>query len=237
MRYDVNDVAIAGSRKLTQLDFVANNVANASTPGFKSEHLYYAMKGRAAQEDSRVDLGPTSTKIDFAQGTLNRTGNKFDLAIEGDGYFTIQTRNGIAYTRNGNFILNKNNEIITHAGDYVLGESGKIVISGEEVSIDGDGSIQVDGSVAGKLRITAFSNSGDVSRAAAGQYLDSGKAGPKKADNYKIASGYLEMSNVNAVKEMVEMIDIQRTFETYQKIILTMSEFDKISTNRIGKLI
>ena len=237
MRYDVNDVAIAGARKLTQLDFVANNVANVSTPGFKSEHLYYAMKGKAAQENSRVDLGTTATTIDFAQGTLNRTGNKFDLAIEGDGFFTIQTRNGIAYTRNGNFILNKNNEIITHAGDYVLGESGKIVISGESVVIDSDGSIQVDGSVAGKLRITAFSNSGDVSRAAAGQYLDSGKAGPKKADNYKIASGYLEMSNVNAVKEMVDMIDIQRTFETYQKIILTMSDLDKISTNRIGKLI
>jgi flagellar basal-body rod protein FlgF len=237
MRYDVNDVAIAGARKLTQLDFVANNVANASTPGFKSEHLYYAMKGRAAQENSRVDLGPTSTKIDFAQGTLNRTGNKFDLAIEGDGFFTIQTKNGIAYTRNGNFILNKNNEIITHAGDYVLGESGKIVISGESVVIDSDGSIQVDGSVAGKLRITAFSNPGDVSRAAAGQYMDSGKAGPKKANNYSMASGYLEMSNVNAVKEMVDMMDIQRTFETYQKIILTMSDFDKISTNRIGKLI
>ena len=237
MRYDINDIAIAGARKLTQLDFVANNMANASTPGFKSEHLYYAMKGKAAQENSRVDLGTTATTIDFAQGTLNRTGNKFDLAIENDGFFTIQTKTGIAYTRNGNFLLNKNNELMTPAGDYVLGESGKIVISGESVGIDGDGSIQVDGSVAGKLRITAFSNPGDVSRASAGQYVDSGKAGPKKAGNYHIASGYLETSNVNAVKEMIDMIDIQRTFETYQKIILTMSDFDKISTNRIGKLI
>ena len=237
MRYDVNDVAIAGARKLTQLDFVANNVANANTSGFKSEHLYYAMKGRAAQENSRTDLGPTATKIDFAQGTLNRTGNKFDLAIESDGFFTLQTKKGIAYTRNGSFILNKNNELVTPAGDYVMGESGKITISGESVGIDGDGSIQVDGSVAGKLKITNFSNPEDISRAAAGQYVDSGRAGAKNADNYKIASGYLEMSNVNAVKEMVDMIDIQRTFETYQKIILTMTELDKISTNRIGKLI
>jgi flagellar basal-body rod protein FlgF len=237
MLYDVNDVGIAGARKLTQLDFVANNVANASTPGFKSEHLYYAMKGKAAQENSRVDLGPTSTTIDYAQGTLNKTGNKFDLSIQGDGFFTIQTKNGIAYTRNGNFLLNKNNELITSAGDYVLGESGKIVISGESVQIDGDGSVQVDGSAVGKLRITAFSNPGDISRAAEGQYVDSGKASPKKTDNYTIASGYLEMSNVNAVKEMVDMMDIQRTFETYQKIILTMSDLDKISTNRIGKLV
>ena len=237
MSYDVNDVAIAGARKLTQLDFVANNVANANTAGFKAEHLYYAIKGKAAQENSRIDFGPTSTKIDFAQGTLNRTGNKFDLAIESEGFFTIQTKNGIAYTRNGSFMLNKNNELVTPAGDYVMGEAGKIVISGESVGIDADGSIQVDGSVVGKLKITAFSNPSDIGRASAGQYIDSGKAGPKKADNYKIASGYLEMSNVNAVKEMVDMIDIQRTFETYQKIILTMTDLDKISTSRIGKLI
>jgi len=87
------------------------------------------------------------------------------------------------------------------------------------------------------IKITAFSNPNDISRAAAGLYVDGGKAGSKNADNYKIASGYLEMSNVSAVKEMVDMIDIQRTFETYQKIILTMSDLDKISTNRIGKLI
>ncbi len=237
MLYDVNDVGIAGARKLTQLDFVANNVANASTPGFKSEHLYYAIKGKAAQENSRVDLGPTTTTIDYAQGTLNKTGNNFDLAIEGDGFFTIQTKSGIAYTRNGNFFLNKNNELVTPAGEYVLGESGKIVISGQSIQIADDGSIQVDGSVVGTLKITAFADPGEVSHAAAGQYVDSGKAGPKKADNYSIASGYLEMSNVNAVKEMVDMIDIQRTFETYQKIILTMSDLDKISTSRIGKLV
>jgi flagellar basal-body rod protein FlgF len=238
MRYDVNDVAIAAARKLTQLDFVANNVANVSTPGFKAEHLYYAMKGKAAQENAHIDLGPTATSIDFAQGTSNRTGNKFDLTIEGDGFFTIQTKQGIAYTRNGSFLLNKNNELITPAGEYVLGETGnKIVVAGESVHIDGDGSIQVDGSSAGKLKITAFSDSGDISRAAAGQYVASGKAGPKKADNYNITSGYLEMSNVNAVKEMVDMMDIQRTFEMYQKIILTIADCDKISTSRIGKLV
>ena len=237
MRYDVNDVGIAGARKLTQLDFVSNNVANASTPGFKAEHLYYALKGKPAQENARIDLGPTVTAIDYAQGTLNKTGNKFDLSIQGDGFFTIQTKNGLAYTRNGSFLLNKNNELITSAGDYVLGQSGKIAISGASVQIDSDGSIQVDGSSVDKLRITAFANPGDISRAAEGQYVDSSQSVPKKADNYSIASGYLEMSNVNAVKEMVDMIDIQRTFETYQKIILTMSSFDKISTNRIGKLV
>jgi hypothetical protein len=87
MSYDVNDVAVAGSRKLTQLDFIANNLANISTNGFKSEHLYYAIKGREAQEGARSDLGRTSTFVDFTQGTVQRTGNPLDAAIEGDGFF------------------------------------------------------------------------------------------------------------------------------------------------------
>jgi flagellar basal-body rod protein FlgF len=237
MRYDVSDVAIAGARKLTQLDFVANNIANAATSGFKSEHLYYAMKGKQAQESARPDLGPTASSMDFAQGTLQGTGNSFDLAIEGEGFFAIQKKTGMAYTRNGSFLLNKNKELVTPAGDYVLGDAGRVIINGSSFQIDADGTVQVDGNVAGKLKIVSFTNPGQLTRTAGGQYIDEGKGGLKKADNYRISSGYLEMSNVNATKEMIDMIDIQRTFEAYQKIMLTMQDFDKISTNRIGKLI
>ena len=90
MGYNINEVAVAGARKLTQLDFIANNLANASTSGFKSEHLYYAMTGRDAQEGARSDLGATSTGIDFAQGTLLATGNRLDAGIEGDGFFAAK---------------------------------------------------------------------------------------------------------------------------------------------------
>jgi len=237
MSYNISDIAIAGARKLTQLDFVANNLANASTTGFKSEHLYYAMKGKQAQENARPDLGPTVTGLNFAQGTLQITGNALDMAIEGDGYFTIQGKNSTGYTRNGSFVLNNKNELVAQNGDYVLGENSRpIVINGKKVQIDNDGTIHVDDSIAGKLKIAAFNNPRELSRTADSKFLDDGKAGLKKADKYRISSGYLEMSNVNSVKEMVEMMDIHRTFETYQKIILTMADFDKLSTNRIGKL-
>ncbi|MEE9912660.1 MAG: flagellar hook-basal body protein [Deltaproteobacteria bacterium] len=237
MRYDVSDVARAGARKLTQLDFVANNLANSSTSGFKADHLYYAMKGKQAQEGALSDLGPTVSKMDLSQGTLRITGNLLDLAIEGDGFFTIQTRQGNAYTRNGSFTLNQNKELVTSAGDHVLGESGKIVINGSNVHIDNNGAVYADEALVGKIKISAFKDPYALVRSTDGRFIDDGKASQKNPDAYSIAGGYLEMSNVNVVREMTDMMEIQRTFETYQKVILTLSDMDKISTNRIGKLI
>ncbi len=237
MRYDVTDLGRAGARKLTQLDFVTNNIANASTSGFKAEHLYYAMKGKNVQEGALMDLGPTVSKLDLAQGTLSITGNALDLAIEGEGFFTIQTKQGNVYTRSGGFLLNKENELVTPKGDYVMGETGKIVITGKNVNVDKDGSIYADENLVGKLKISAFKDPGVLARSTDGRFIDDGKAGLKSAEGYRIAGGYLEMSNVNTVREMTDMMEIQRTFETYQKIILTLTDMDKISTNRIGKLI
>lgn len=236
MFYDVTDVARAGARKLTQLDFVTNNLANAATNGFKAEHLYYAMKGKPAQEGALPALGNTVSRMDFSQGTLRVTGNSLDLAVEGDGYFTIQTDEGNAYTRNGSFVLNKNKELVTLTGENVLGQSGKIVIDGKDVNIDKDGSVFVDGNPAGKIKIANFDNPHALVRSKDGRFLDDGKAGLKDAGESRIASGYLEMSNVNAVREMTDMIEIQRTFETYQKVILTLQSMDSIATNRIGKV-
>jgi flagellar basal-body rod protein FlgF len=237
MGYNISEVAAASAGKLTQLDFIANNLANASTSGFKSEHLYFALMGKQAQEGVRSDFGPTSTIIDFAQGTIQNTGNPLDVAIEGDGFFAIQQNNGTnTYTRNGGFVINKNKELVTKDGAKVLGESGPVIINGTEINIDADGTIRVDGNMTGKLKIVSFVNKGQLIRGAGGRYIDDGSAGLKKSDTNRVSAGYLEMSNVNAMKEMVEMIEVNRSFETYQKIIQTLTELDKISTSRLGKL-
>lgn len=236
--YDVTDVARAGARKLDQLDFVTNNIANAATSGFKSEHLYYSMKGKQIQQGAKIDLGSTVSKIDFSQGTLRATGNTLDLAVEGDGFFTIQAKQGNTYTRSGSFVINKNNELVTQSGEYVLGESGKIIINGSKVDIDKQGSIYVDEALAGKIKISAFQDPQALTRSTNGGFVDNnGNAGLKNATEASVASGHLEMSNVNTIQEMAEMMEIQRAFETYQKIVLTLQDLDKISTNRIGKLI
>lgn len=237
MRYDVTDIGLAGARKLLELDFVTNNVANSSTTGFKAEHLYYAMKGRNIHQGASPELGHTVSAINFSQGTLQTTGNIFDLAIEGEGFFTVQTKQGRAYTREGSFMLNKNMELVTPQGDHVLGDTGKLVIDGESIKINQEGMIYVDEVPVGKIKVTAFANPQALVRSADGGYIDRGDAAPKNAAGFSVNSGYLEMSNVNAVREMTDMINIQRSFETYQKIILTLQDMDKISTNRIGKLV
>lgn len=237
MSYDIRDIAIGGSRELTQLDYIANNLANISTSGFKSEHLYYAMKGRRAQEGAKAGLGTTSVTIDFSQGTIQRTGNPLDVAIEGNGFFAVQHKDGsTAYTRDGSFVINKNKELVTKNGAKVLGQSGPIIVDGtQKINIGNDGTITVNGNVAGKLKTVTFVNPNLLTRAGEGQFTDNGSAGMKN-DSSKLSSGYLEMSNVNAMKEMVEMIGGHRSFEAYEKIIQTMSDLDKISTERIGKL-
>lgn len=237
MLFNISDVARAAGRKLTQLDYVANNIANVSSNGFKSEHMYFSMKGKDAQQGVMIELGSTVSKMDYSQGTIKFTGNTFDLAIEGDGFFTIQTQQGNTYTRNGSFVLNKAKELVTQSGEYVLGESGKIIIDGNDVNIGNDGSIYVDETLAGKIKISAFQDLQALARSTNGGFVDNGKAGVRTATDYSISGGYLEISNVNAVREMTDMMEIQRTFETYQKMILTMQDMDKISTNRIGKLI
>jgi flagellar basal-body rod protein FlgF len=238
MAYDVYDIANVCAIKLTQLDYVTNNLANASTPGFKAERLTFGLQYEDVQSSlqGRPQELP-KVRIDYAQGSHQKTDNSLDVALEGDGFFAVRTKEGIAYTRRGNFGMNTDGELVTDAGDLVLGESGPIKIKGETVLIDRQGQISVDGNPAGRLRIVHFGNMQNLVRTGNGLFADPGNAEPAKPESVEVASGYLELSNVNAIKEMVEMIDIQRSFETYQKVIQSISDQDKLSTNRVGKLI
>jgi len=250
MSYDVLEIANAGARSIHQLNFVTNNLANSATPGFKAEHIFYHVLKEAAVNERNEADSPSSVNynyhpvdgvqfIDFSQGVLSKTGNSLDVAIEGEGFFSIQQKSGTtSYTRNGSFNISRNNELVTSSGFTVLGESGPIRISGNAVEIDGDGTVRVDGNTAGKLKIVAFKNPNKLTRTGDGQYIDDGSAQAAAAEKCRVASGYLESSNVNPIKEMIQMIDIQRyDFETYQKVIQTLTDMDRIATNRIGKLI
>lgn len=246
MGYDIVDVANAGSRAIMQLNIVANNLANSSTPGYKAENIFYhVLKEVSAQGKNFDESGSLAVNypvegvkvVDFSQGTLVKTGNSLDMAIEGEGFFSIQQQNRTTYTRNGSFNINQNSELVTSSGLNVLGESGPIKISGTTIEIDIDGTIRTDGNVAGKLKIVNFKTPQELIRTGDGQYIDEGKAGLTNAETYRVASGYIESSNINPIKEMIKMMDIQRyDFETYQKVMLTLTDLDKISTNRIGKL-
>lgn len=230
-------LANAAIKQISRLDCTAHNIANVNTPGFKSERFQFLkeISGERSNEGSSAQE-PTTT-IDYSPGILQKTGNGLDLAINGKGFFAVQTKDDVVYTKDGRFTLNKNGELVTRAGDYVLGRKGKIIIEGTDIRISQDGVIKVDGDDVDALKIVSFSEPSALIKLNMGLYRDPDNlAGAKKEGNSRIQSGYLELSNVKVIREMVEMINIQRTFESYQKAILTVSEQDKLSTNRIGKL-
>jgi len=237
MTNGIEILANAAISQIGRLDCVTHNIANVNTPGFKAERFHFleaisekmSKEGRPAQR--------TATSVNYSRGIIQKTGNVLDLAIDGKGFFAIQTKAGVAYTKDGRFTLNKNGELVTQAGDYVLGRGGKITIGGNDIQISKEGVISVDGDEVDALKIENFRELSALVKINTGLYRNPDNlAGAKKEENVYVQSGYLELSNVQAIREMVEMINIQRTFESYQKAIQTISEQDRSSTTRIGRL-
>jgi flagellar basal-body rod protein FlgF len=235
--YDVSDVGKACIRTLAKLDYSSNNVANVNTPGFKAEYLSYIMKKSVPSSSDEVPSYAESVSTDYSQGTIQKTDNPLDFALQGEGYFSLQTGNGITYTRKGDFSLNAKSELVTKSGDYVMGKTGKIILDGKNVHVDESGNIQVDGNQVDSLKIVSFENPEVLTHVGEGLFKDNGNGVLKKDFTPNVVNESLETSNVSAIKEMIQMIDLQRTFETYQKLIHTISEQDKLSTGQIGKLV
>jgi flagellar basal-body rod protein FlgF len=236
MAYNISAVTAAMDQKILQLEHISNNLANASTPGFKAEHL---LTLNTLQEESKPGddtASLTTLVVDFAQGISQRTDNPLDLNLQGDGFFVVQTKDGQAYTRKGDFTLNSRNQIVTQAGDPVVGEGGPITLNNGKINVAKDGSVFVDGNQVGKLNIVDFADRQKLRNAGGGLYLDDESASLKKIDHPDIASGSIELSNVNVINEMANMIDMNRSFELYQKVIQTLADQDKLSVSRVGKV-
>jgi len=223
--------------QIARLNCVTSNIANVNTPGFKAELLHF-LEGNVAGGISKGNhMQKPVTAVDYSPGSIRKTGNVLDLAIDGEGFFAVQTKDGVVYTRDGRFTLNENGELVTLGGDYVLGGGGKIAIEGNDIQISEEGMISVDGNEVDTLKIVNFREPSALVKLSTGFYRNPDSlAGAEEEGNARVQSGYLELSNVQVIKEMVEMINIQRTFESYQKAIQTVSEQDSLSTNRIGKL-
>ncbi len=201
---------------------IARNLANANTVGFKKNMVSFKTVLNGESTSLQTDYG-----IDYSHGNLKYTGNTFNMAVDGDGFFTLETANGIRYTRNGQFQLSNNGEVVTDTGSKVLGQGGPIVMpkGGGEILVDKKGIIKVNGKEIGRLMITNFN---DLSKliptgnstftAPDDSIIDD--TGEKK---YNVAQGYLQASNVSVVTEMVEMITNMRSYEASNNVIKTFS--------------
>ena len=226
------------------LDTIANNLANVSTTGFRGRHNVFssmlASTGNSAlsvlNQDAN-DYGVLSgTRLDSAQGALERTGNDMDLAIEGPGFLTVQTSSGLAYTRGGNLHVSPQGQLVTAAGDPVLGDKGPIPVVGTPMSISADGPISVNGAVAGHLKVVEF-RPGVELKSVGETYYTAPTGSEVAATKSNVRQGMLESSNVNPVTSVVEMISAQREVETMRRV-LTMfnSELDKTAAQDLARV-
>lgn len=249
--------------QLQQQDVIANNIANVNTTGYKKDTALYVpfpemflyrindakvpvpggvtdafipvgMVGRGVQ--LRVD----GIRPDFiTEGSYIETGNKMDLAIKGNGMFVVMTPQGIRYTRDGSFSIDAEGTLVTKDGFPVLGQRGTITVNGGDVRVDEAGRVFVDNNEIDTLRIAIFSKE-DVLRKQGNNlfYLANGNLLPEDSyvDYVKIKQGYLETSNVNVIREMVDMITAYRAYEAAQKSIQSQDQTLNKVINDVGNI-
>ncbi len=240
-----------------RLDTITNNLANATTTGYKregvtsrsfDEELTYRVKDLSdpyyAKKIGTMSLGVKigENYTDFSVGSFQETENTYDIALEGNGFFSIlfTDKSGvesIKYTRDGEFTTDVDGYLRTKDGDYVLGEGGLIQIPAmtAEVAIDETGRIFADGEYIDNLAITDFEDYNYLKKYGENLYDVVDGATEKESDAI-IRQGYLEASNINVVSEMVEMITISRAYESNQKLITTIDTMLDKSANTIGRV-
>jgi flagellar basal-body rod protein FlgG len=236
--------AISGNMAMMkQLDVLAHNLANVNTPGFKKDTISFEsvlaaspLLGNEVSEDSPL-LIQEKYAIDYSPGQIKVTSNTFDIALDGDGFFTINTPQGKAYTRQGNFRLDANSKLVTADGYEVLGGGGPIVINGSSVTFDEKGKILVEGQESGSIDVVDFPKPYDLKKVGSALFMpnDPG-ATPQAARDTRVKQGYLEGSNVISIEEMVRMIETTRSSESCQKMIQNYDQMTGKAVNELGKV-
>lgn len=251
--------------QMHRMNILSNNLANVDVTGYKKDtpihKAFPEMMIRRMNDDGvytfplgSADTAPVVGKLGtgvevnesytrFTQGPLKETGNPFDVAVDGDGFFVVQTPEGERYTRNGNFVLGKEGMLLTQDGMPVMGENGPIQIKKNNFVIDQEGKVYQNGRFSenpqrmvsleenewedveyvGKLRIVDFNRTRYLQKQGNSLWKRTVESGEPvqipESEPTKVKQGFLETSNVNPVNAMVEMIEVNRAYEANQKVI------------------
>jgi flagellar basal-body rod protein FlgF len=251
-----NTLLIGLSRQVTlerQMDVIANNVANVNTNGFKADRsLFQEYLMPTAREDNFVagrdrrlsHVLDRATFHDFAQGAPDQTKNPLDVAINGEGFFVVQTPAGERYTRDGSFQIDNQGQLVNASGYPVLGNNGPIRFqqTDKEIQIAGDGNITVlEGvnridSVRAKLRIVNFSQPQRLVKEGSNLYsLGEGNAAQPDTKS-TVAQGFVERSNVNAITEMSRMIEINRMYTSIASMLQQQHDLHKSAIDKLAEV-
>jgi flagellar basal-body rod protein FlgF len=236
-----NMAAYMGVRASRELEVVSHNLSNASTLGFKRELLN---NWQLSPPQNPLVGEPEAAQYvdvrshDFNQGSIHETGKDTDIALQGPGFFKIQTPQGIRYTRNGNFRLNPDLQLVTPEGYQVMGKNGPIALDSldKDYTFDAEGGVHLDKNLGDQILVVDFTNPQDL-RPAGQTFLAAGpQAGPEQeAPTTRLLQGNIEESNVDLVAESINLIDIQRRYEAYLKVLDTFTSSDQKVVDEIGQ--
>jgi flagellar basal-body rod protein FlgF len=250
-----NALLVGLSRQMVlgrELDIIANNIANIDTTGFKADNAAFsqylmpgARDGQFSGKDQRVSfVEDRASWIDFSPGALEHTGNPLDVAIDGKGYFAVQTARGQRYTRNGSFAISSTGQLVTSEGDQVLGTGGPITfqVTDHDVTISANGIVTVrDGAGTtsaprGQLQIVGFDQPQRLQKDGASTFMAPAgvNAGPAPQGT-RVAQGSLEKSNVRPIVEMARMIEITRNYSDIAAILQQQGDMKRNSLQQLSQ--
>ena len=227
-----------------EMEIIANNIANMDTTGFKVE----SMMQRTNPAEPAVTLGgprpvkfvaPDGVARDFGQGVLTKTGGELDMAIEGKGFFQVQTPDGPRYTRDGRFMTDGTGRLVTQAGQAVLDDGGgEITIDAEkgQVSLGADGSLSQGDEQVGKVGMFAFANPGALEKAGDNLFRNSSNLAAAPSTEARLRQGFLEGSNVKPVLEITRMVEVSRAYESTAKMMDSEAELSRRTVERLGRV-
>lgn len=229
---------------MKRMDLISNNLANVNTPGFKKDKMSFEGMLSSITDPPRVPQGMTADPIlqkeniyiDYASGPVAQTGNPFDMAIDGDGFFVVNTPDGPAYTRQGNFRLSADGTLITVDGLPVQGQGGDIRLNGSMIEIDAKGVIMVDGTEAGAITMVDFPKPYDLTKIGRSLFVPSNPETVPQPAVGVLSQGHLEGSNVETITEMVQMIETSRYFDACQRAIRSVDDMTGKAANELGRL-
>jgi flagellar basal-body rod protein FlgF/flagellar basal-body rod protein FlgG len=238
--------AMTGLVARTQaLDTAAANLANAQTPGYRAEREYFrsVLLGPDAADSQ---LGSTvnnfgllgGDRLSMAQGALQQTGNPLDLAIEGDGFFQVQTPNGPRYTRDGGFHRAQNGQLVTAAGEPVLSSTGQTIAAPPgEVTVGAGGVLSVAGGAVATVGVFTFPSGSQLTPEGANRYIAPEGITPVLSKTAAIHQGAIESANQDVIQGSLELIVMQRQAEMMQKALTVFhTEFNKIATEDLPRI-
>jgi flagellar basal-body rod protein FlgF len=233
----IDRLAADMTARITRQDMLAENLANASTPGYKIQRLFMTLLRESVRSGGKVtDDKAYGIYTDFGQGPVDVTDRPLDFAINGEGFFVVETSMGEVYTRAGNFTLDEEGTLITNRGETVQGTSGPITIESEDFTVSAEGKVVVDGAEIGAIKIVTFRNPNNLVRRG-NYYVAQGQAAEEsEMIDTQVLQGALERANVSPVDEMVNMITVHRGFEAAQTTIKMQDEGAKKLIENAGNV-